>query len=80
MEGVERTNTVMVNPQQRAGFSQRNLYTIDVDRNNRNCYACGGFKHIVRNCRNRRMRMNKRMETEDNSSNLNGEGGLKSSN
>jgi len=27
---------------------------MDVDRReNRNCYNCGGFGHLVRNCRNR---------------------------
>jgi len=44
MEEVERTNMVMVNSQQRAGFSQRNLYAMDVNRReNRNCCAYGGF-------------------------------------
>jgi len=80
MEGVERTNAAMVTPQQRTGF--RNPYVMDVDRReNRNCYACGGFGHLARNCRNRRMGMNRRMEVEqDNNSNLNGEGGLGSTN
>ena len=42
MEGVERTNTAIVTPQQRTGFPQRNSYTMDVDRReNRNCYTCG---------------------------------------
>ena len=31
MEEVKKTNVVMINPQQRAGFPQRNLYTMDVD-------------------------------------------------
>jgi len=48
---------------------------MDVDRNNRNCYACGGFGHIARYCRNRGVGMNRRMETEDNN-NLNGDKGL----
>jgi len=54
---------------------------MDVDRReNRNCYACGGFGHLARNCRNR-VRMNRRMEVEqDSNSNLNGEGGLESPN
>ena len=80
MEGVERTNAVMVNPQQRARFPQRNPYAMDVDRReNRNCYACGGFGHLARNCRNRMT--NRRMEIDqDNNSNLNGEGGLGSPN
>ena len=81
MEGIERTNTAMVTPQQRIGFSQRNLYAMDMDRReNRNCYACGGFGHLSRNCRNRGM-TNRRMEVEqDNNSNLNREGGLVSPN
>ena len=27
-------------------------YAIEVDRE-RNCYACGGFRHMARHCRNR---------------------------
>ena len=81
MERVERTNTVMVNPQQRAGFPQRNSYAMDVNRReNRNCYACGGFGHLARNYRNRGMGANRRMEVEQDNSNLNGEGGLESPN
>jgi len=65
MEGVERTNAAMVSPQQRAGFLQRNPYTMDVDRReNRNCYTCGGFRHLARNCRNRGIGMNRRMEVD----------------
>ena len=80
MEGVERTNAVMATPQQRTGFPQRNPYAMDVDRREkRNCYTCGGFGHLARNCRNRMM--NRRMEIDqDNNSNLNGEGGLGSPN
>ena len=64
MEEVERTNAPMVTPQQRIGFPQWNLYAMDVDRReNRNCYACGGFGHLARNCRNREM-MNRRMEVD----------------
>ena len=77
MEGVKRMNVVMVRPQQQeAEFSQRNLYAMDVDRNNMNCYAYGGFGHLARHCRNRGAGMNRRMETEDNNNNLNGDGGL----
>jgi len=81
MEGIERTNAAMATPQQRAGFPQRNPYAMDVDRReNRNCYACRGFGHLARNCRNREM-MNRRMEVDqDSNSNLNGEGGLGSPN
>jgi len=68
IEGVERTNTVMVRPQQQgAGFPPKNSYAMDVDRRmNRNCYACKGFGHIAKNCRNQNMSMNRRMETENN--------------
>ena len=81
MKGVERMNMVIVRSQQQeAGF--RNLYAIDVDRSqNRNCYVCGGFRHMVKNCRNREIGINRRMDQiEDNSSNLNGERGLIGSN
>jgi len=62
MEGVERTNAVMATPQ-RTGFPQRNPYAMDVDRKeNQNCYTCGGFGHLARNCRNRMM--NRRMEID----------------
>ena len=54
MKGVERTNVVMVCPQQRVGFAQHNPYIMKVDRNNRNCYSYEGFGHLARNCRNRR--------------------------
>jgi len=81
MEEVERTNMAMATSQQRAGFPQRNPYAMDVDRReNRNCYACRGFGHLARNCRNR-VGMNRKMEVEqDSNSNLNGKGGLGSSN
>jgi len=49
---------------------------MDVDRSRRNCYACVGFRHMAKHCRNRRIEMNRRMETEDNTDNLNGDGGL----
>jgi len=81
MGGIERTNTAMATPQQRTGFSQRNPYAMDVDRReNRNCYVCGGFGHLARNCRNRGM-TNRRMEVDqDINNNLNGKEGLESSN
>jgi len=79
---VERINAAMARPQQQeAGFSQRNPYAMDVDRReNRNCYTCEGFGHLARNCRNRGM-TNRRMEVDQEINNdLNGEGGLRSSN
>jgi len=75
MERVERIEVVMVYPQQRVGFVQRNPYAMDVDRE-RNCYACGGFGYLARYCRNRRMGMNQRMEIEGDNSNLKGDKGL----
>jgi len=71
MEGVERTNVVMANPQQRAEFLPRYPYTMDIDRRkNRNCYVCREFGHLVKNCRNRGMRMNRRIEVEQDNNNL----------
>jgi len=83
MEGVERTNVAMTRPhQQGAGFPQRNLYAMDVDkRENRNYYACGRFGHLARNCKNRGIGINRRMEVDqDTNNNLNREGGLGSPN
>jgi len=45
----------MVCPNQRVKFAQHNPHAIDVDRGNRKCYNCGGFEHLARNCRNRRI-------------------------
>ena len=67
IEGIERMNATMVIPQQRAGFPARNLYAMDVDRNDRMCYTCEGFGHMAKNCRNRGRNLNQRMEMEDNS-------------
>ena len=66
MEDVERTNIMIARPQQQeVGFPLRNSYIMDVDRReNRNCYTCRGFGHLARNCRNRGMRMNRRMEVD----------------
>ena len=44
----------MVYPNQKTGFTQCNPYAIDMNRGNRNCYSCGGFGYLARNCRNRR--------------------------
>jgi len=54
MEEVERTNTVVVRGSgQDMGAPRRDPYVMEVDRG-RNCYACGGFRHIAYHCRNRR--------------------------
>ena len=54
MEGVERTNAVMVRGagQGVGAPPRRDPYAMEVDRG-RNCYACGGFRHMARHCRNR---------------------------
>ena len=56
MEGIERTNAVVVRGQgqgQNAGIPpRRDPFAMEIDRG-RNCYACGGFGHMARNCRNR---------------------------
>jgi len=53
MEGIERTNAVVVRGSgQGTGVSpRRDSYTMEVDRG-RNYYACGGFGHMARHCRN----------------------------
>jgi len=57
MEGVERTNAVVVRGagQGVGAPPRRDPYAMEVDRG-RNCYACGGFGHMARHCRNRGMR------------------------
>ena len=56
MEGVERTNVVVVRGQgqgQSAGAPpRRDPFAMEIDRG-RNCYACGGFGHMACNCRNK---------------------------
>jgi len=64
MEGIERTNAVVVRgTEQGAGAPpRRDPFAMDIDRG-RNCYACGGFGHMARNCRNRgRVGENRRVE------------------
>ena len=57
MEGVERTNAVVVRGQgQNTGIpSRRDPFAIEIDRG-RNCFACGGFGHMTRHCRNQGQR------------------------
>ena len=88
IEGVERTNAVVVRGQgQGAGTPpRRDPFAMEVDRG-RNCFACGGFGHMARHCRNRgreRPMEGRRVEYSggqieeilDNTNNLKGEGNL----
>jgi len=58
MEGIERTNAVIVRGtgqgvEQNIGTPpRRDPYAMEVD-HGRNCYACGGFRHMACHCRNR---------------------------
>ena len=54
MEGVERTNVVVVRGQGQGMRvpQRRDPYVMEIDRG-RNYYAYGGFGHITRHCRNR---------------------------
>jgi len=57
MEGVERTNAVVVRGagQGMGAPPRRDPYAMEIDRG-RNCYACRGFGHMAHNCRNRGQR------------------------
>jgi len=57
MEGVERTNAAVVRGQGQSmrPLPRRDPFAMEVDRE-RNCYACGGFGHMARHCRNRGQR------------------------
>ena len=73
MEGVERTNTVMVRgPEQGTGAPpRRDPYAMEVDRG-WNCYACGEFGHMARHWRNRgRIAEGRWVEFEGNYEHLN---------
>jgi len=65
MEGVERTNAVVVRGQGTGVPLRRDPFAMEVDRG-RNCFACGGFGHMAHNCRNRgqrgRVAENRRVE------------------
>ena len=57
MERVEGTNVVVLRG---AGLNvetplRRDPYAMEVDRG-RDCFACRGFGHMARHCRNRSMR------------------------
>ena len=61
MEGIERINVVVVRglgvgAGQNIGVLPRwDPYAMEVDQE-RNCYACGGFGHMARHCRNQGQR------------------------
>ena len=57
MEGVERTNAVVIRGQgQNVGIPPRwDPFAMEIDRG-RNCFACGGFGHMAHHCRNRGQR------------------------
>ena len=65
MEGIERTTAVVVRGQGAGVPQRRDPFAMDIDRG-RNCYACGGFGHMARHCRNRgqrgRIAENRRVE------------------
>jgi len=66
MEGIERTNAVVVRGAgQGTGVPpRRDLFAMEVDRG-WNCYACGRFGHMACHCRNRgrgRMMEGRRVE------------------
>ena len=65
MEGIERTNAVVVRGQNAGIPPRRDPFAMEIDRG-RNCFACGGFGHMARNCRNRgtrgRVAENRRVE------------------
>ena len=54
MERVERTNVVVLRgAEQDTGVPPRwDSFAMEVNRG-RNCYACRGFRHMARHCRNR---------------------------
>jgi len=57
MEGIERTNVVVMRGQRQGAEvpPRRDSFAMDIDRG-RNCYACGGFGHMARHCRNQGQR------------------------
>jgi len=73
MEGVKRMNVVVMRGsgarvgQNIGGPPRWDPYAMEVDRG-RNCYACGGFRHMSCHCRNRdqrgRVAEGKRLECE----------------
>ena len=70
MEEVKRTNAVVVNTNKWTEFMPWHvLYIIEVDYS-KNCYNCGIFEHLVRNCRDQKsVEQKKRVEYRDNQNN-----------
>ena len=69
MEGVERTNAIVVRGigtrQNMGALLRQDPYAMEIDQG-RNCYACRGFRHMACHCRNQgqrgRVAENRRME------------------
>ena len=65
IEGVERTNAVVVRGTGQGLFPRRDPFAMEIDRG-RNCFTCRGFGHMARHCRNRgqrgRVAENRRVE------------------
>ena len=55
MEGIERTNAVVVRGQGAGTPPRRDPFAMEVDRG-RNCFACRGFRHMAHHCRNQGQR------------------------
>ena len=55
MEGVKRTNTIVVRGAGQGLPPRRDPFAMEIDRG-RNCFACGRFGHMARYYRNRGMR------------------------
>ena len=61
MEGIERTNAIVVRRlgaragQNVGGPLRQDPFAMDINRG-RNCYACGGFRHMAHHCQNQRQR------------------------
>ena len=55
MEGVERTNAVMVRGTGQGLPPRRDPFAMEIDWG-RNCFACGGFGHIACHYRNKGQR------------------------
>ena len=52
MKKLKKTNAVIVNPNQQTVFVPRqDPYTMNMNQR-RNCYNCGEFEHLAKNCKN----------------------------